>query len=213
MEMFSSLSLRALLSRCFLLFEMADPAANSNYAIRHASLKGSESVVKLLLAVPTVDPAAETNEAIRSASYNGHASVAKLLLADWRVDPSMGHPTALERASRKGHVDIVKMLLEHPKLVVTKAALIAADKRHRGDIVRLLIDKQPLVLQVLFEGVTPCMSTGALDNELRRREKASALTFLLAGERRGCFFRVSDVLREVMVDYACFDVIENAAGQ
>jgi hypothetical protein len=57
------------------------------------------------------------------------------------------------------------------------------------------------------------MSSGALENELRQREKTSALTFLLAGERRGCFFRVSDVLREVMVEYACFDVIENAARQ
>jgi hypothetical protein len=31
-------------------------------------------------------------------------------------------------------------------------------------------------------------------------------------ERFGGFFRVSDVLREVMVEYACFDLIENTAG-
>jgi hypothetical protein len=131
-----------------------------------------------------------------------------LLLADPRVDPSMGHSTALERASGRGHAEIVQMLLEHPKVVVTKAALVAADERHHGDIIRLLIEKQPLVL---FEGAVSCVSSGALENELRQREKASALTLLLAVERLERAVRASDVLREVIVEYACFDLIANAA--
>jgi hypothetical protein len=162
-----------------------------------------------LLKDPRVDPAAVDNDAIRVASSNGHASVVELLLADRRVDPSMGHPTALERASVGGHVNIVQMLLEHPKVVVTKAALFAADERQHGDIVRLLIEKQPRVLQDLFESATPCIPDGALENELRQRQKDSALTFLLAVERCGEFLRVSDVLREVMMEYVCFELIEN----
>jgi ankyrin repeat protein len=188
-----------------------DPAACYNDAIRGALFYAHESVVELLLAHPRVDPTADNNKAIRDASYNGHASIVKLLLADQRVDPSMGHPTALECASRKGHVAIVQLLLEHPKVVVTKAALVAADQLYDYDIVPMLIEKQPRVLEDLFEGATSYMPDGALVDGLHQWEKASALTFLLAGERCGCFFRVSDVLREVMLEYACFDLIENTA--
>jgi hypothetical protein len=66
------------------------------------------------------------------------------------------------------------------------------------------------VLQDLFEGAMRCISGGALENELRRREKASALAFLLVVERLERAVRVSDVLREVIAEYACFDLIENA---
>jgi ankyrin repeat protein len=188
-----------------------DPAADINDAIRHGSANGYASVVKLLLDDPRVDPTAEENFAIREACFAGHASVVKLLLADPRVDPSMGHPTALERASREGHVDIVKMLLEYPKVVVTKAALVDADEGHHDDVIRLLIDKQPQVLHDLFEDTTSCVSSGALENELRHREKASALTLLLAVERLERAVRASDVLRTVIVEYACFDLIDNTA--
>jgi hypothetical protein len=123
----------------------------------------------------------------------------------------MGYPSALERASGQGHFDIVQMLLEHPKVVVTKASLAEADKEDDDDIVHFLLESQPRVLQDLFEAATPCVPSGVLENELRQREKASALTFLLAVERCGSFLRVSDVLREVMVEYACFDLTENAA--
>jgi ankyrin repeat protein len=188
-----------------------DPTADDNDAIRYASGNGHASVVKLLLADPRVDPTADDNFAIRGACAFGNASVVELLLPDRRVDPSMGQPTALECASCEGHVDIVQMLLEHPKVVVTKAALVAADERHHGDIIRLLIEMQPRVLRDLFEGATPCVSGGELNYELWQREKASALTFLLAVERFGGFFRVSDVLREVMAEYAWFDLMEYAA--
>jgi alkylhydroperoxidase/carboxymuconolactone decarboxylase family protein YurZ len=50
---------------------------------------------------------------------------------------------------------------------------------------------------------------GALENELRRREKASALTFLLVVERLERAVRASDLLREVMVEYACFAVTDS----
>jgi hypothetical protein len=177
-----------------------NPAPNRNYAIRRASSNGHASVVKLLMTDPRVDPGADNNEAIREAIANGHARVVELLLTDWRVGWSMGNPTVLERAR-----------LGHPKVVVTKAALIAADERHHGDIIRLLIDEQPRVLHGLFEDATPCISNGALEYELRQREKASALTFLLAVERLERAVRASDVLREVMVEYACFELIESTA--
>jgi ankyrin repeat protein len=186
-----------------------DPGAKNNAAIYYAACEGHSSVVEVLLADQRVDPRAQDNRAIRGACHYGYASVVELLLADQRVDPSMGHPTALERASDKGHVDIVQMLLEHHKVVVTKAALVAADERHHGDIIRLLIEQQPRVLHDLFEDATPCIRDGELENGLRQRQKASALTFLLAVERCGGYLRVSDVLREVMVEYACFDLIDN----
>jgi hypothetical protein len=189
--------------------QRVDPAADNNFAIRTASSNGYAGVVKLLLADQRVDPAADNNHAIRMASYQGHFSVVELLLADRRVDPSMGDPTALERASGEGYDDIVQMLLEHPKVVATKAALVAADEQRHNDIVRLLVEKQPRVLLDLFDGATPCASGGVLGYELRRRAKASALAFLLAVERLERSVRVSDVLRDVLTEYACFDLIDN----
>jgi hypothetical protein len=167
------------------------------------------SVKLLLLTDLRVDPAARDNEPIRDASSIAHTSVVKLLLADQRVDPSMAHPTALERASGQGRIDIVQLLLEHPKVVVTTGMLLQADERHNGDIARLLIEKQPRVLQDLFEDATPCVPSGVLEKELRQREKASALTFLLVAERLEGAVRASDVLREVMVEYACFELEES----
>jgi hypothetical protein len=123
------------------------------------------------------------------------------------MDPLIGNPTALERASRAGHIEVVQMLLAHPKVVVTKVALIAADKGDRVDIVRLLLDKPSRVLRDLFECATACKSGGSLEGELRHREKASATTLLLAVERFEGLMRVSDVLRDVIVEYACFDLI------
>jgi ankyrin repeat protein len=183
-----------------------DPTASNNFAISIASSGGHASVVKLLLADPRVDPAANKNFAILKASILGYANVVRRLLADPRVDPSMGHPTVLERASGQGYFVVVQMLLEHPKVVVTKAALVAADEQHHGDIIRLLIEKQPRVLHDLFEDA-PCMSGSVLGNELLQYEKASALTFLLSVERCGGFLHVSDVLREVIMEYACFELI------
>jgi hypothetical protein len=107
-----------------------DPAAGNNFAIRYASRFGSDGAVKLLLADPRVDPTADNNYAIRHASDNGHAGVVKLLLADWRVDPSMGDPSALENASGQGHIGICANVTGTPLVVVTKAALVAADQRH-----------------------------------------------------------------------------------
>jgi hypothetical protein len=210
-----------------------DPAAISNDALLNASYNGRHGVVELLLADPRVRPAADNNHAIRYAcferqpddfdgSYGAEEAEAmraarlqqrtntvQLLLADPRVDPSVGHPTALERASESGFVNAVHMLLGHPKVVVTKAALVNADKGGFGDIVRLLIEKQPRVLQDLFEGATLCESGGALQSELLRIEKASALTLLLAVGRMESAVRVSDVLRDVIVECACFNLTEN----
>jgi hypothetical protein len=108
-----------------------------------------------------------------------------------------------------GRDEVVQMFLVHPKVVVTKAALIAADKGCHGDIILpLLIDNEPRVLETMFESATPCKSAGALQRELRRREKASALALLLAVERTAPAVRISAVLREVVVEYSCFDLAE-----
>jgi hypothetical protein len=190
-----------------------DPAAGNNWAIRHACYEGHASVVQLLLADPRVDPAAEDNHAIRNASACGHVSVVELLLADQRVDPSALHNDAIRDASSNGRVSVVKLLLEHPKVVVTKAALMAADDGDHDDIVRMMFEKQPQVILDLFESATPCKPGCSLQREVHQREKASALTLLLAVERIGVVVRVSDVLREVIMEYACFDLVEQEADE
>jgi ankyrin repeat protein len=189
-----------------------DPAAESNRAIRLASENGHAGVVKMLLADLRVDPTARSNKAIRLASYIGHASVVKLLLADPRVDPAAENNWAVQYSSSNGHASVVKLLLEQPQVVVTKAALLAGDEGDHEDIIRLMFEKQPQVILDLFESATPCKSGGSLQSEVHHREKASALTLLLAVERIGVAERVSDVLREVIIEYACFDfVVENEA--
>jgi ankyrin repeat protein len=181
-----------------------DPAVR---AIQLASQNGHAGVVKLLLADPRVDPSVGDNAAVVLASLNGHASVLELLLADTIVDPSASQPSALENACAGGYIEVARMLLAHQKTVVTTTALGAADARDHGDLIRLLLDAQPqITLQFLFAGGTVCKSGGELRNELRRRERRSALTFLLALERRAKVLRVSDVMHVVVHQYACFDV-------
>jgi hypothetical protein len=190
-----------------------DPAADDNYAIRYASSNGHASVVELLLADPRVDPTADGNYAIRMASYYGRASVVELLLADPRADSSAENNFAIGFASLKGHAGVVKLLLAHPEIVATKAELMAADEGDHEDIVRMMFEKQPQVILDLFESATPCKPGGSLQSEVHQREKASALTLLLAVERHAGVLRVSDVLREVITEYACFDFVENIADE
>jgi ankyrin repeat protein len=204
---------RASVVKFLLADPRVDPAADSNWAIRYASSNGHEDVVKLLLADPRVDPAADGNYAIRNASSNGRVSVVKLLLADPRVDPGAQNSDAIRYASYHGRASVVELLLEHPQVVVTKAALMAADEGDHEDIVRLMFEKQPQVILDLFESATPCKSGGSLQSEVHQREKASAQTLLLAVERIGVAVRVSDVLREVITEYACFDLVENEADK
>jgi hypothetical protein len=184
-----------------------DPAADDNYAIRLASQEGHVSVVELLLADPRVGPAADDNNAIRFACFHGHATVVERLLADLRVDPSKGRPPALQLASKGGHTEVVRVLLTNIHVAVTASILTAADAGNHEDVFRLLLDAQPVVIFDLFAGRTPCMPNGLLVNELRRLEKLSARTLMLAVEHRtGGVSRLSDVLRYVTEEFACFDV-------
>jgi ankyrin repeat protein len=168
---------------------------------------GHVDVVKLLLADPRVDPAAIDNFAIRWSSQNGHVEVVKLL-ADSRVRSCDGMSTALELASGAGHIEVVQQLLSYAETVVTREALIAADKGSHEAVTKFLLEKQPKVLLDLFKSATPCDSEGCLRSELRGLEFASAMTLLLTVERRERDLRVSDILRRVMTEYACFEVVE-----
>ncbi len=93
-----------------------DPSVNHNYAIRWASGKGQDKVVKLLLEDKRVDPAACDNDAIRDASQNGHHKAVKLLLEDERVDPAAWDNYAIRLASEKGYDKVVKLLLEDKRV-------------------------------------------------------------------------------------------------
>jgi hypothetical protein len=165
-------------------------------------------VVKLLLADPRVDPAADDNFAIRWSSGLGHAEVVKLLLADPRVNYCNGISAALELASGAGHIEVVQQFLSNAETVVTRKALTAADKGSHDAVMQLLLEKQPNVVLGLFESATLCTSDGCLRSELRRLEFASAMTLLLAVERRERDLRLSDILRRVMTEYACFEVVD-----
>jgi hypothetical protein len=70
------------------------------------------------------------------------------------------------------------------------------------------MDAQPAVIfDDLFADTTRCMPDGLLVNELRGLERLSARALMLAVERRtGRALRLSDVLRYVTEEFACFDV-------
>jgi hypothetical protein len=112
-----------------------------------------------------------------------------LLLTDPRVDPAAKNNRAIRNVCSNGHAGVVKLLLAHPGIVVTKAALMAADEGDHEDIVRMIFEKQPQVMLDLFESATPCKSGGSLQNVVHQREKASALTLLLAVERHAGVLR------------------------
>ena len=96
-----------------LLFLLADPSANGNWAIQLASKHGHLEIVKLLLDDPRVDPSTSDNLAIRCASHNGHTEVVKLLLEDPRVDPSVYYNQAIRNSRENGHTEVVDLLTEH----------------------------------------------------------------------------------------------------
>jgi hypothetical protein len=180
-----------------------DPAARDNLALVKACASGHAGVVKLLLADPRVDPSNEQNSAIRVSCVNGHAAVVKLLLADPRFDASA---STLVNVLTSEHVEVIELLLAHSGRMVTPGVLYIADVSNRGDVLRLLIDRHPQVMLALFGSGIPCKPGGVLQNELHRRTKLSALTLLLAVRRRGVH-RVGDVLREVIVHFAGFEIV------
>jgi ankyrin repeat protein len=178
-----------------------DPSVLEDEPVRHASANGRVNVVKLLLADPRVDPSAQEDMAIRIASRNGHVNVVKLLLADPRVDPSSQANEAIRSACHNGCEDVVRLLLLvlQPKLVVMRNLLMAAEYGDQVSVICLLLEKQP---QVMFHDLE-CRPGGALQRVLHDWEVRSALTLLLATERRSHEgMRLSDVLREVVEVYA-----------
>jgi hypothetical protein len=188
-----------------------DPSADDNHAIRLSSEYGHIEVVKLLMGDPRVDPSADDNHAIRLASENGHIEVVNLLLADRRVDPSAGQQYALVKACGGGHNGVIELLLSHSKTVLTRKALVAADACDHKSVVCTLLEKDTGLVLRLFVCEIACKPNGVLINELRQWEKRSALTFLLALGRRDRKFRVSDVLRYVVEEFARFENIAVAA--
>jgi ankyrin repeat protein len=193
--------------RLLLADERVDPAAEENAAILAACQFGHLDVVEVLLADKRVDPAASDDIAIRKASEGGHGEVVRLLLSDERVDPAADDNFVLLSASRVGSKNILCLLLEHPAVVVTKSALIAADAEGHAGIVLLLLSKQPQVLSQLCRGEVTCVAAGPLTQELKQWEARSALMLLLALKRTQssqAAARVSDVLRDVSELYSRF---------
>jgi hypothetical protein len=108
----------------------------------------------------------------------------------------------------------VRLLLTNTNVVVTASVLTAADAGNHKDVFRLLMDAHPAVIFDLFAGGTPCMPNGLLVNELRRLEKLSARALMLAVEHRtGGVSRLSDVLRYVTEEFACFDLDDTSGGR
>ena len=97
-------------------FDLVDPSADDNYAIREASRIGHIAVVERLLQDGRVDPSTNDNLAIRWASQYGHIAVVDRLLQEDkstnRVDPSAVNNYAIMWASRNGHIAVVDRLLQ-----------------------------------------------------------------------------------------------------
>jgi ankyrin repeat protein len=176
-----------------------------------ASKNGYVSVMKLLLSDSRVNPSVNSNSAVVWACIRDSAYVVGLLLADSRVIASGGERSAIMGASRWGSHHVLRMLMSRPGVVVTKGALVVADKNDRMSVIDIFIAEQPRVVWVLCsDGGIVCKRDGVLRVALDRWETRTALNLLLCVKRthtRNVAGRMSDVLREVLSRFTKFNVI------
>jgi ankyrin repeat protein len=206
-----------------------DPSVGSNFALKTACHDGYHLVVKLLLTNPRVDPSADNNAALTAAcsvkiAKGGYCfnadlqrlssqeqnevvgKVVKVLLTDPRVHPTS---SAITAACERGRIKLLELMLAHPGAVVTKDALVAADRENDDVAIRLLTAAHPQVmLEMCRDGAIACNPDGPLQKELKRWEAVSAFTMLLAVKRtqsEQVAGRLSDFCREVVADYTRFE--------
>lgn len=191
--------------------ERVNPSAEEVFAIKAAAGKGHVEVVKLLLTDERVNPSAEDDAAFKKACANGHVEVVQLLLADGRANLSAEDEYAIKTAAQNGHVEVVRVLLADARmnasLVVMQVALKVADKGKHESVVRLLVNSQPQLLAALYRGEMQYTADGPLRQQLNRHEARSTFFLLMCVKRsqsNRTAARVSDVMREVRDEFACF---------
>ena len=125
-----------------LIQEGANIHAETDLALRWASINGHLEVVKLLLE-HGADVHVQEDVALWWASENEHLEVVKLLL-EHGADVRAHEDEALRLASEYGHIEIVKLLLEHGADVHAHEdeALRWAIMNEHSEVVKLLSDKK-----------------------------------------------------------------------
>ncbi|KAJ3144133.1 hypothetical protein HK101_002789 [Irineochytrium annulatum] len=119
-----------------------NPAAQSNYPLRHASANGHAEVVKLLLATGQTDPGCDDNICLQMAAQNSHAACVKLLLDTNACNPGADDGFALRQSCQNGDVEVTKLLLAHAwtdPAVGGDAPLQLACQRGSAECVNLLL--------------------------------------------------------------------------
>jgi hypothetical protein len=131
-------------------YDLLDPSAYYNAAIRKAAEKGHFAVVKRLLQDERVDPSDLDDCALQWAAVNGHLSVLNLLLQDKRVDPATGNNSAVRWAACNGHLAVVERLLQDERVNADNCAVrLAVDRNHFNVVDRLLEEKNTSFSAVL----------------------------------------------------------------
>jgi hypothetical protein len=120
-----------------------------------------------------------------------HAEVVKVLVIDPRVYSASA---AVISASEHGRINLLELMLAHPRAVITKDALCAADRGSHDAAIRLLTAAQP-------QDIRPLLKVETLGSP-------STFIMLLAVKRtqsEQVAGRLSDVLREVVSEFARFE--------
>lgn len=94
-----------------MIYNLVDPTANENAAIREAAKRGNVRVIDILLSNKQVDPGDNFNEALYMAAANGHDRAFARLMMDKRTNVADENNRALEAACEHGHSKIVRLIL------------------------------------------------------------------------------------------------------
>jgi hypothetical protein len=106
---------------------------------------------------------------------------------------------------------MVGLLLEHPAVAVTASILAVADTAGHASVITLLLSTGLQSMTRLCRMEVRCRVDGPLLYELKKWERRSAFTMLLALKRTQSSqvaARLSDVLRDVFQFYTRFYVVE-----
>lgn len=166
----------------------AEPNADINSAIIHASENGNAELLKLLLTHKRADPAHWNSNALGVAARAGQTATAKLLLDDKRADPNKCE--ALSKAVSGGHVEIVKLLLADKRIHTIKYA----KKYDYGYVIRMfefnnrtsiLSNRQLEILPLLLQDkrFDPSSNNNAAIISFCKSGKLEAISLLLEDKR------------------------------
>lgn len=143
----------------FKAFKRIDPAEiyvgdkkKSFNDLKRAIYEGDIQTYKNLIEIVPLDYLT-VNWGLKTVSHNGHTEMVKSLLANPLVDPSADENQALRLAVENGHIETVKILTDDYRVHPDRKMIITASEKGFTEIVRILLDKQPLLEQFLRKKV------------------------------------------------------------